>query len=163
MRINLSDKDKFILRVAGVFLHKGHVLLHRAENDDIWALPGGGCHFFEDTKQALIRELQEELKASVSIQSLAFAVENFFNWNNQRAHEIGFYYLTAFSGDSVQYYDQEEFIGIEEHMEGFSNFRLHFKWFPIDSLSTLNVKPDFLKIRLQSINGNALHILNRDH
>lgn len=50
MRIAVPDKGKFILRVAGVFIHEDKVHFHRADHEDIWALPGGGCEFFNKQK-----------------------------------------------------------------------------------------------------------------
>ncbi len=105
MRIDVAPKDKFVLRTAGIFLRDESVLLHRAEHEDIWALPGGGCEFFEDTKEALVREMNEELNASIQVNQLAFSVENFFQWNGKRAHEIGFYYLTEFIEAASHFYD----------------------------------------------------------
>lgn len=163
MRINVSEKEKFVLRVAGIFMRDNSVLLHRAEHEDIWALPGGGCEFFEDTKSALIREAEEELNATIEVQSLAFTVENFFEWYGAKAHEIGFYYLAKFTGESTRFYNQNEFTGIEQKMEGFEKFRLFFRWFPIEHLQDHNIKPDFLKVRLQSISTDISHIIHRDH
>jgi 8-oxo-dGTP pyrophosphatase MutT (NUDIX family) len=51
----------FALRVAGVAIHDGHVLLHRAECDDFWALPGGRAELLEPAAESLIREMQEEV------------------------------------------------------------------------------------------------------
>lgn len=163
MRIKVSEKEKFILRVAGIFLHENSVLLHRAEGDDIWALPGGGCEYFEDTQSALIREMQEELDADVQVGALAFSVENFFLWNGDKAHEIGFYYHANFTEKNLQFYKQDEFLGVEKHFEGFDSLRLYFKWFPLDQLDSKNVKPNFLKERLKSMQENPMHILNRDY
>lgn len=163
MRIDISSTEKFVLRTAGIFLRDDFVLLHRAEHEDIWALPGGACDFFEDTKTALIRELNEELGASIQVNSLTFSVENFFEWNGKKAHEIGFYYSAEFTGSAVRFYEQNEFVGIEEKMEGFDKFHLFFKWFPLSSLSKENIKPDFLKTRLSKLRREAVHIVHRDH
>jgi hypothetical protein len=57
MRIDVTPTDKLVIRTAGIFVRNQQVLLHRAEHEDIWALPGGGCEFFEDTKEALTREM----------------------------------------------------------------------------------------------------------
>lgn len=161
MRIKIADKQKFVLRVAGIFLRNDHVLLHRAEHEDIWALPGGGCDFFEDTESALIREIDEELSAKIDVKSLAFVVENFFEWSGDKAHEIGLYYLAEFKSSSLHFYDKSEFTGMETKMEGFDKFRLFFKWFSVDSLGELNLKPDFLKTKIPTIGESVRHIVQR--
>ena len=63
MRLDINEKDRFILRVAGIAINNKRVLLHRADFDDFWTLPGGNCEFYEDTEYALQREFFEELQA----------------------------------------------------------------------------------------------------
>jgi ADP-ribose pyrophosphatase YjhB (NUDIX family) len=162
MRINISKNQQFILRSAGIFFRDNSVLLHRAEGDDIWALPGGACEFHEDTREALIRESLEELNASIKVKSLGFTVENFFDWNGQKAHEIGFYYYAEFKGDSARFYEMDEFVGIEEKMEGVARHRLYFKWVPLPMLSEVKIKPEFLKEKLIDSEQAPLHVINRD-
>ena len=160
MRIAIPDKGKFVLRVAGIFLHEDKVLFHRADHEDIWALPGGGCEFFEQTYQALVREIQEELDAEVDIGRLAFTVENFFELGESKAHEIGFYYLCNFKGASKHLYDKLEFEGIEEKMDGFNKFKLHFLWIPFKSLGDYKIKPDFLLEQLKDLGQHSKHIVH---
>lgn len=156
MRINISERQQFILRVAGIFARNNSILLHRAENDDIWALPGGACEFHEDTESALAREIKEELGATIEAKHLAFAVENFFEWNDRMAHEVGFYHVAD------EFYETDEFEGVEDKMEGVERHRLFFKWIPIQSLSKYKIKPEFLKSKLESLSQQTLHIINRD-
>ena len=42
-----KDYNKFNFRTVGVIIHDGKVLVHRAEKDDFWALPGGRVEFQE--------------------------------------------------------------------------------------------------------------------
>jgi ADP-ribose pyrophosphatase YjhB (NUDIX family) len=162
MRINISDREQFILRVAGLFMRQDSILLHRAENDDFWALPGGACEFLEDTKSALEREAKEELSAAIQVNSLAFTVENFFEYNNRKVHEVGFYYRADFRGESLRFYDVDEFEGIEDKMEDAQKHRLYFKWIPVHSLSNFPIKPEFLKDRIQNLEQISAHIVHRD-
>jgi len=162
MRIKISENQKFALRVAGIFMRGNSVLLHRADFEDLWALPGGGCDYFEETQAALKREMLEELNANIDVQSLAFTVENFFNYSQSNYHEIGFYYFTKFVGDSVPLYEADEFTGIEEKLEGRSEFRLLFKWVPVDEINSYNLKPSFLKTKLLNLKQTTTHIVHRD-
>ncbi|MCX6118473.1 MAG: NUDIX domain-containing protein [Proteobacteria bacterium] len=161
MRIQVEHDKKFILRTAGIFMHEGRVLLHRAEHEDLWALPGGGCEFFEDTKTALIRELEEEIEASIEVDQLVYVAENYFEWNGSKAHEIGFYFLARFSNASMRFYDLKEFKGIERKMDGMTTFKLIFQWFPIEVLDKMNLKPEFLKSQLTGCHRTFKHIVNR--
>ena len=56
----------FVLRVAGVALHSGRVLLQRAEGESFWALPGGRGELLEPARQTLVREMAEELHVVVT-------------------------------------------------------------------------------------------------
>ena len=56
----VRDNIQFGLRVAGVAIHEGHVLLHRAECDDFWALPGGRAELLEPAVESLKRETNDE-------------------------------------------------------------------------------------------------------
>jgi hypothetical protein len=49
----------FGLRVAGIAIHEGYVLLHRAECDDFWALPGGRAEQLEPSTASLKHEIME--------------------------------------------------------------------------------------------------------
>ncbi len=161
MRIKISDKDLFVARVAGVFRHEDKILLHRAEQDDFWALPGGGCEFSEDMQSALVREMREELDGSVLIGPLAFSVENFFNWNGKKSHEIGFYFHAQFAEHSKKFYDMPQFFGMEKKMDGMAEFHLLFQWFPLQEINSMDIRPQFLKNRLQTDMTMPSHIVNR--
>lgn len=162
MKIKISEKEKFILRVAGIFIRENSVLLHRADFEDLWALPGGGCEYFEVTEEALKREMLEELTAEIEIQSLAFTVENFFHYSQSKIHEIGFYYFAQFAGKSLHFNNVQEFIGIEKILSNQTQYQLHFKWVPLDQLAKYNLKPSFLREKLMNLKSQTTHIVHRD-
>lgn len=108
----------------------------------------------------MIREIQEELNAKVSVGRLAFTVENFFEWSGTKAHEIGFYYLCNFKNASKHLYDKVEFEGVEKKMEGFNDFKLHFLWIPFESLAQYKIKPDFLPHQVMEMGQQSKHIVH---
>ncbi len=69
---------KFQYRVAGVTMHYGRVLLHRADDEPFWTLPGGRAEMLETAEQTLKREMREELNADVQVGKLLWVIENFF-------------------------------------------------------------------------------------
>jgi ADP-ribose pyrophosphatase YjhB (NUDIX family) len=154
---------KISYRVAGIALHQGHVLLHRAEFDPFWALPGGSVEYGETAEQALMREMREEIATDVTVGRLLFVVENFFTYRDTRYHEIGLYFQMDFAPDSplldltITTHGTEAFFAFEPRP-----FKLIFEWSPLHALSTKVVKPDFLQTELPKIDTftGTRHIVN---
>ncbi|MDX1659254.1 MAG: NUDIX domain-containing protein [Nitriliruptorales bacterium] len=145
----------FQVRVAGVAVADGRVLLHRLPTEDFWSLPGGRIEVGESAGDALHREMREEIDAEVEVGGLLWVIENFFEHaplddSGQRAptahHEIGLY-LEMSVPDEVEQRDSLvgiEFAGTErEH-------RLEFRWFGQDEVGAMDVRPEMLRDRLAS-------------
>ncbi len=92
--ITFSDHQRrFNYRVAGIAIHQGHLLVHRAEWESFFTLPGGRVELIEDAASALVRELKEELAVDVTIQRLLYIMEYFFEFQRELWHEIALYAL----------------------------------------------------------------------
>lgn len=151
----------FYYRVAGVALTDTHVLLHKAEMDDFWALPGGRVEFGEPAEKALVREMEEELAARVTPGRLLWVVENFFTYQQYRVHELGLYFQMTLPAEARL--QAESFSGIESDQSiGPRQFRLHFQWFPRQErvLAALPVLPVFLQRGLVDLPTSTLHLVN---
>lgn len=153
-----DDDELFSVRVAGVAIDKDRVLLHRAAADKYWALPGGRCEFGEPARDALVREMREELKASVIVERLLWTVENFFGgtfeWP-ERVHELGLYFLMRFDQDSPIGNHDDEFEGDE------GGAPMTFRWWPLADLDEIVVKPDFLREGLPAMPLEPAYVVNR--
>ena len=161
MRIKFEDKV-FAYRIAGIAMHEDKVLIHKAEFDNFWALPGGACEFNEDSKTALKREMKEELNADIEVGPLLWLVENFFEHEGKPWHEIGLYYHFNFIGPSEQFYLKNEFDGIESlYNKENKNYKLLYKWLPLSQIHSHNIKPDFLLQGLSNLPKQTTVILNR--
>jgi len=70
---------RFNYRTVAVIIHDGYVLLHRADYENFWGLPGGRVEILESSDVALARELREELGQNVDAQvgRLLWMAENF--------------------------------------------------------------------------------------
>ena len=86
------DGHRFQVRAAAVVEHDNHILLHRAESDSFWALPGGQVEPSENAQATLVREMIEELDEPIVCGELLYLVENFFDYLNKPNHEIGLYF-----------------------------------------------------------------------
>jgi ADP-ribose pyrophosphatase YjhB (NUDIX family) len=151
----------FGLRVAGIAIHEGHILLHRAESDDFWALPGGRDELLEPAATSLKREMKEEMNADVTVMRLLWVVENFFEYG-QRCHELGLYFLIDLGSNFPHYDKTRPFFGIEDGLGSDKSLRLIFQWFPVDRLETERLFPTFLRTGLRDIPAHTQHIVHYD-
>jgi 8-oxo-dGTP pyrophosphatase MutT (NUDIX family) len=159
MLIIKQDSLRFVYRVAGVAVHHDRVLLHRAERDNFWSLPGGRGEMMEPSPETLRREMREETGLAVSVDRLLWVVENFFDHNGKTWHELGLYFLMSFPADSPVWARGEAFEGEEVFPQG-RRMSLHFQWFPLASLETLTVYPSFLSAGLRQLPLSAQHIIH---
>ncbi len=143
----------FNYRVVGIAVNGNRVLLHRAENDDFWSLPGGRVELLEPSVDALKREMREELGIEIHVERLIWVVEDFFEYDDKSYHELALYFLMTFPQDSHLYGKNEPFVGDEE------GIKLLFKWHRLDELEEIPLYPTFLRKALNSIPEVTEHVV----
>ncbi len=79
----------------GVCVQDGKVLLCRAKGGATTYLPGGHIEFGETGRQALVRELKEELGVDATAGALLGVVENMFQQHGKPHAEINLVYRLA--------------------------------------------------------------------
>jgi len=148
---------RFNYRVAGVAIHDGTVLLHRANDESFWTLPGGRAEIGEAAEHAIRREMREELSTDVEVLRLVWFVENFFNYDGLSYHEIALYFLIRFPLGSRP-------IALSEFKATDGNTRLEFRWFPLqeETLANLPLLPSFLPSSLRHLPASVIHLVHRD-
>ena len=153
---------RFNYRTVGVCVEDGWVLLHRAERDDFWSLPGGRVEMGEESAGALRRELREELgeESAAEVGRLLWVVENFFALDGTPHLELGLYYAITLPPGSAWRDTTREHAGIEDDLEG--PLRLIFRWFPLAALDDLPLYPAFLRAALPRLPAQTERIVNRD-
>jgi 8-oxo-dGTP pyrophosphatase MutT (NUDIX family) len=151
-----QDGRVFNFRVASVILHGGRVLMHRAEGETFWTLPGGRVELHENAALSLEREMLEELGVEVRVERLLWVVENFFKYLGKQFYELGFYFLVALPDDSPLTSRQAPFYGDEEGLI------LTFQWFPLEELGKLSILPSFLGTGLAALPETTQHIVHYD-
>ena len=156
-------------RVAVVALDGDRVLLHRAEGDDFWALPGGRVQAGETAQEAILREVAEEIGVhEVTVGRLLFVVENFFeHWpldggpgddESIAHHELGLYLEVTLPRSIAE---QATFEGIEE--SGPAPLRLEFAWFELNALHSVDLRPAVVRDALaHGIPDVPAMLLSRD-
>jgi 8-oxo-dGTP pyrophosphatase MutT (NUDIX family) len=143
------DNVSFNLRAGGISIRDNKVLLNKVVNAAYWFIPGGRIEGSETSKEALIREMYEEIGERILVNDLICVVENFFE-NGKSFHEIGFYYYMN-AGSSV--------IGSRIISEGL--IKIEYKWIDINDLEAIILYPKVIKdIILGKATGT--HFIQRD-
>jgi len=148
-----SADGRFAFRAVAVMVDGDRVLLHRAETDSFWALPGGRVELGESVPEALRREMREELGRDVEVGRLLWIVESFFvDPRGLLVHEHALFFLIAAPGLP----DAESFEGDEDGL------RLVFRWFPIADLATVRLFPTFLIDGLAALPAAPTYLVHQD-
>ncbi|HNX57706.1 MAG TPA: NUDIX domain-containing protein [Spirochaetota bacterium] len=114
------------VRVAGIITRDNKVLLiaHKKGREEYWLVPGGGIDYGESARDALIREMKEELSADVLVNDLVFSCDS-IDPSGAR-HVLNLFFLCD-SDDSVlkigddprlsrfDYFSAEELSGLTIH------------------------------------------------
>ena len=149
-----QDNRVFNYRVAGVIQHNGRVLLHHAEEETFWSLPGGRVELEENATTSLQREMLEELDTEVHVGRLLWVTENFFEYLQKNYYELGLYFLVSLPDDSPLHKLVEPFTKVEEGLV------LTFQWFKLDELEGLTIFPSFLALALTALPETIQHIVH---
>ncbi len=91
-----------------IIFKKGKFLLCKEKGGNYYFFPGGHVEFEEFSKEALIRELYEELSSEVESTKLIGVVENIYLSKNKKRQEINFIYLTKC--ESIEFKSKEKHI-----------------------------------------------------
>lgn len=148
----MIDNIKFNYRVATIIKNNNKILLHKSKEDNFYAIPGGRIMIGETSENALKREFIEEIGAKITIKDYLGTVENFFEYNGKKYHELMIVYESTFDSNS-NFYKEEKIRGLEE------NGKIEFIWKTIDEIKQLDLRPLFLKENIIS-NTQITHLIN---
>ena len=154
-----TDTFVFSYRVAGLLVHDGRILLQKPIDDSAYAFPGGHVSFGETNEETLIREFQEEIGASIRVDSLAWVGELFFPWGRRPCHQICLYYCVSLKDDTSIPLNGS-FIGAE-YLEQKSS-KLGFHWIDIKSLYDIELYPPQSKEYLNDPSNKIRHFVYRE-
>lgn len=143
IRLMIGDV-KFSVRAVGVIKKNNKILFQQKQGDEFWALPGGAIETLERAKDVLKRELEEEIGLTdVKVIRPLWFVEYFFKFKQINQHQYIIGYLLDTDDENI--INKEEFDGIEEGKE------IVYRWFDIDTIKDVKVKPNYLKDKLINI------------
>lgn len=132
---------RFKFRVCGILQYKGKYLIVKMNENPFYCLPGGHVELGEDTNEAVLREMEEELGYKVKIQRLVAINQNFFeDADGRKFHELGFYYIVNAENEAnITAHDYER-----EELDKGKLQHLRFKWASKDELKNIDFRPGFI-------------------
>lgn len=155
MDLTLDVEDyKLNIRAAGVIIHNNKVLTHRNINKDHYCIPGGRVEIGENSEETVKREIQEELGKSIEITGYVATIENFFEMEKKKYHEIYFLHAIEFVEDEDRKIDYTM-----HNVEG--KEYLQYEWLDLDKIEEYNILPICLKEVLKS-RSFPMHVVNDD-
>ena len=143
----IIDGVKFNFRVGLLVKMKKQVLVEYNQDYDFVVLPGGRVKTLESSEDALIREINEEMKIDLTNYNLEFIGidENFFELDNIKYHELYFIYKIEIDENN------------EDFKDGMINYDSkvnYYKWVDILDLKEVNLLPKSL---INIIDSNGIH------
>jgi ADP-ribose pyrophosphatase YjhB (NUDIX family) len=153
--LDFEQGRRFSYRIVAVCVDDGHVLLHRADYENFWSLPGGRAEILETSTTTVMREMKEELGVTVTVGRLLWVVENFFTFESRRFHELGLYYLVDLPAGSPYLKKEDVYTGLEADLAP-----LTFRWFPLARLENVKLVPSFLQSSLCRLPPAVEHVVH---
>ena len=148
------ENYKLNVRAAGIIIHNNKLLIHRNINKDHYALIGGRIEIGENSEDAVKREIQEELGKEIEITGDAATIENFFEMDSQKYHEIMFVHKVEFVNE-----EDKKIETTIENIEG--KDYLKYEWVDLDKLDEYPLRPQIIKEVIK--NGKfPVHKINID-
>ena len=151
--IDVGD-SKLNVRAAGVIIHNGKILLHRNVNSDHYALIGGRVEIGENSADTVKREIKEELGKDIEITGYISTIENFFEMEGSKYHEIMFVHKIEFTNE-----EDKKIEHIMKNVEG--KDYLQYEWIDLDKIDEYPVLPKAIKDILKE-NKFPVHKINID-
>lgn len=132
------EEYKLNVRAAGIIIHKGKVLLHKSNKEKHYALLGGRVKIGENSENTLKREILEETGKEIEITGYISTIENFFEANEKKYHEIMFVYQAEFKKE-----EDKQIIEPIKNIEG--REYLQYEWLDVNELDKYDIRPKIIK------------------
>lgn len=134
----MIENVKFNYR-AGLIIECGEeILVEVNPKIDFVTLPGGRVKTMETSKEGLRREIKEELHYSLKDKeyNLRGIIENFFEYDNKKYHELYFLYKIKIDRDHKLY---------KNGLINQDSKTTYFKWVKKSELAKVNLLPKVLR------------------
>ena len=133
----ILDDTKLNIRVGAIIKYKDKFLIEKNKNVDFSVIPGGRIKSLENSKIALIREIKEEIGIDISNETFEIIslIENFFEFNNQKYHELYFIYKI----------NLPENYNLKDNFKNLDNKDAYYNLITKEELNKIKIMPNILK------------------
>ncbi len=133
----MIDDVKLNVRVGAILKYNNKILIEKNNNVDFIVSPGGRVKTLENSKNALIRELKEELNINIENETfkLISLIENFFSYDGKKCHEIYYIYEILLTKD----------YGIKDGMNNLDSSSSKYYFKNIEEIKSIKMLPQKLK------------------
>lgn len=139
MDLTIDVEDyKLNIRAGAIIIHNNKLLIHNDTNFDFYGLLGGRVGIGEDSKTALIREIKEELAKNIEITGYIGTIENFFEHNGKKYHEIQIVHKAEFIDEKDKMIEETL-----KNVEGKEELR--YDWIDLEKIDEYPLKPEIMK------------------
>lgn len=139
MDLTLNVEDYILnVRACVMIVHNNKILTHKNVNKDHYSLPGGRVEIGENSEKTVKREIEEELGKEIQIEGYIATVENFFELDGKKYHEI----LFIQKGEFVE--EEDKKIDYTLHnKEGKDH--LQYEWLDLSKIENYDILPRCVK------------------
>lgn len=156
--IDIKDNQgKFKLRVSGVIIKDGKLLVQESKRYVGFCLPGRHVELGENTIDAIKREMKEELKINIEIENLFCVNENIYDFDGKVNQEINYYYKVK----PIEKLSDDVF-SIKEIDKGIRKEHV-FHWIDIKDLESKNFKPLHIAKLLENNKNSSNNVILTDY
>ncbi len=158
MVITIKEQgSRFGVRVAAIIFNHdmSRIFMQKQNDNDYYMFPGGRLEAHEDSKTAILRELDEELGIKENAQ-LKYITESFIQFpNNKKYHEIGFYFIVKIDEQKYNYNLDKTYNSLDEENDGKSEF----VWLDKNELKNYKIMPNFMVEKIIDNNFDDVDIV----
>lgn len=139
MDLTLNVEDYILnVRACVMIVHNNKILTHKNVNKDHYSLPGGRVEIGENSEKTVKREIEEELGKEIQIEGYIATVENFFELDGKKYHEI----LFIQKGEFVE--EEDKKIDYTLHNKEGKDY-LQYEWIDLNKIENYDILPRCVK------------------
>lgn len=139
MDLTLNVEDYILnVRACVMIVHNNKILTHKNVNKDHYSLPGGRVEIGENSEKTVKREFEEELGKEIQIEGYIATVENFFELDGKKYHEI----LFIQKGEFVE--EEDKKIDYTLHNKEGKDY-LQYEWIDLNKIENYDILPRCVK------------------